>query len=62
MTPYQYYIHIKIHKAEELLQLEDISIKETAYRMGFDDQYHFSRLFKLKTGLTPSQWKKRVKN
>jgi AraC-like DNA-binding protein len=57
MTPYQYYINIKIDKAQSLLE-EDISVKETAYRMGFDDQYHFSRLFKNKTGVSPSAWKK----
>jgi AraC-like DNA-binding protein len=58
MTPYQYYIHIKIHKAEELLDRENLSIKEAAWRMGFDDQYYFSRLFKNKTGIAPSAWKK----
>jgi AraC-like DNA-binding protein len=57
MTPYQYYINIKIHKAQSLLE-ENISVKETAYRMGFDDQYHFSRLFKSKTSVSPSKWKK----
>lgn len=58
MTPYQYYIHIKIHKAESLLEQEDISVKEAAYKMGFEDQYYFSRLFKSKTGISPSDWKK----
>ena len=60
MTPYQYYIHIKIHKAEGLLEQEDISVKEAAYKMGFEDQYYFSRLFKNKTGVSPSDWKKFV--
>jgi AraC-like DNA-binding protein len=58
MTPYQYYIHIKIHKAESLLEQEDIPVKEAAYKMGFEDQYYFSRLFKSKTGVSPSEWKK----
>ncbi|MDR2483200.1 MAG: helix-turn-helix domain-containing protein [Treponema sp.] len=58
MTPYQYYIHIKIHKAESLLEREDIPVKEAAFRMGFDDQYYFSRLFKSKTGVSPSDWRK----
>ncbi|MDR0639696.1 MAG: helix-turn-helix transcriptional regulator [Spirochaetaceae bacterium] len=57
ITPYQYYINIKINKAQSLLE-ENISIKETASRMGFDDQCHFSRLFKSKTGVSPSKWKK----
>jgi AraC-like DNA-binding protein len=60
MTPYQYYIHIKIHKAESLLEQEDIPVKEAAFRMGFEDQYYFSRLFKNKTGVSPSDWKKMV--
>lgn len=57
MTPYQYYIHIKIHAAKSLLEQGDLSVKEVAYRLGFDDQYHFSRLFKKKTGIAPSQWR-----
>jgi len=60
MTPYQYYIHIKIHKAESLLEEEDIPVKEAAFRMGFDDQYYFSRLFKNKTGISPSDWRKYI--
>jgi AraC-like DNA-binding protein len=60
MTPYQYYIHIKILKAERLLEQPDVSVKEVAFRLGFDDQYYFSRLFKNKTGVTPSHWKQLV--
>jgi len=60
MTPYQYYIHIKIHRAESFLEQEELSVKEVAYKMGFDDQYYFSRLFKNKTGISPSDWKKFV--
>jgi AraC-like DNA-binding protein len=60
MTPYQYYIHIKLSRAEDLLEREDLSIKETAWRMGFEDQYYFSRLFKNKTGIAPSDWKKYI--
>ncbi|GMO55684.1 MAG: AraC family transcriptional regulator [Treponemataceae bacterium] len=57
MTPYHYYIQIKIRKAQTMLEEEDISVKETAFRLGFDDQYYFSRLFKSKTGVAPSDWK-----
>ena len=56
MTPYQYYISIKIRKAKELLEREDLAIKEVAFRLGFDDPYYFSRLFKKKTGISPSRW------
>jgi AraC-like DNA-binding protein len=57
MTLYQYYIQIKIHKAKELLEHADLSVKEIAARLGFDDQYYFSRLFKNKTGIAPSKWR-----
>lgn len=56
MTPYQYYISIKIRKAKELLQDGDLAVKEVAFRLGFVDQYYFSRLFKHKTGIAPSRW------
>jgi AraC-like DNA-binding protein len=57
MTPYQYYIQIKIYKAESLLEQQDLSVKEVAHKMGFEDQYYFSRLCKNKTGVSPSEWK-----
>lgn len=60
MTPYQYYISAKIRMAKELLEQKILEIKEVAYRIGFDDQYYFSRLFKSKTGLSPTQWRKKI--
>lgn len=56
MTPYQYYISIKIRRAKEMLEGGDLSIKEVAFRLGFDDPYYFSRLFRRKAGLPPSRW------
>jgi AraC-like DNA-binding protein len=56
MTPYQYFIGIKMHKAKELLERGDRAIKEVAFRLGFRDEYYFSRLFKSKTGVSPSRW------
>jgi len=56
MTPYQYFISIKIRRAKELLEAGSLPIKEVAFRLGFDDQYYFSRLFRKKTGIAPSRW------
>jgi AraC-like DNA-binding protein len=56
MTPYQYFIQIKINKAESLLGDEDISVQYAAAKLGFEDPYYFSRLFKNKTGISPSKW------
>jgi AraC-like DNA-binding protein len=56
MTPYQYFIDIKIYEAKMFLE-QKIPVKEVAFRLGFKDQYYFSRLFKSKTGVNPSCWK-----
>lgn len=56
MTPYQYYLHLKVNKAKELIERDELNIKEIAHRLGFEDQYYFSRLFKKKTGVPPSRW------
>lgn len=56
MTLHQYFISIKIVKAKELLG-RGLPVKEVASRLGFRDEYYFSRLFKKKTGLSPSRWK-----
>ncbi|MDR3337649.1 MAG: AraC family transcriptional regulator [Treponema sp.] len=58
MTPYHYFIQLKIHRAERLLEEEGSSVKEVSLNLGFEDQYYFSRLFKSKTGISPSDWKK----
>jgi AraC-like DNA-binding protein len=60
MTPYQYFIQIKINKAESLLEDEDISVQYAAAKLGFEDPYYFSRLFKNKTGIAPSKWREFV--
>ncbi len=56
MTPYQYFISIRLNRAKELLE-RDIPVKEVAWKLGFSDEYYFSRLFKHKTGISPSRWK-----
>lgn len=60
LTPYRYYIGIKIHKAKEMLARGGRSVKEVGYELGFEDQYYFSRLFKKKTGVAPSRWTERL--
>jgi len=55
MTPHQYFTSIKISRAKELLR-RGLAVKEVAFCLGFKDEYYFSRLFKNKTGLSPSRW------
>lgn len=58
LSPYQYFLQMRIHRAKELLEDPALQVKEVAARLNFDNQYYFARLFKQKTGLTPTQWRK----
>jgi len=50
----QQHIHEKlIEKAKERLSITDLSISEIAYELGFEHPQSFSKLFKLKTNLSP---------
>jgi AraC-like DNA-binding protein len=42
-------------EAMRLMQVEGLSVKETAARLGFHDQFHFSRVFQKVTGMRPSR-------
>ena len=56
LSPYQYFLDLKISRAKELLQQGQFTVKEIAYMLSFDDPYYFSHLFKKKTGHPPSEW------
>lgn len=56
LTPYQYFLQLRIRRAQELLREPSVTVKEVAARMSFENQYYFSRLFKKKTGLAPTEW------
>ncbi|GMN08861.1 helix-turn-helix domain-containing protein [Croceitalea sp. MTPC9] len=46
-----------IEQAKKDLVLSDKSISEIAFELGFEYPHYFSRLFKKKTGLTPSEYR-----
>lgn len=55
LTPHQYWLNLKINRAKTMLT-SGKSVKETAFALGFDNEFYFSRLFKKKTGTPPSRW------
>ena len=54
MPPSQYVIGLKIEGAKRLLS-SGARVNEVAEKMGFADQFYFSRLFKKHTGTSPSE-------
>lgn len=58
-TPKQFIVDIRINKAKQLLSDGFLNIGAVSEECGFSNQYHFCRLFKEKTGLTPTEYMKR---
>lgn len=58
MKPLDYVNMIRIDKACELIQNEDIAMEEVGFRVGYQTPSTFNRNFKKLTGKTPYQWKK----
>ncbi|MBD2865711.1 helix-turn-helix domain-containing protein [Paenibacillus oceani] len=61
MSIIQYQNKLKINIAMDLLVSGKSNVTEVALRLGFNDIYYFSRLFKKKTGQSPSEYVKRNK-
>lgn len=60
-TPIRHLINIRLENAKELLESGNAgSIQEVAAMVGYDDAYHFSKLFKKHYGISPSQAKKKA--
>ena len=62
MTPRQFIIEIRINKAKQLLTEGTLKISAVAEKCGFTNQYHFTRVFKSRVGLTPSEYMKQSRD
>lgn len=49
---------LKIKKAREMLRDGDLSIKEVADKVGYNNLNYFYKIFKKNTGVTPNMFKK----
>lgn len=56
-TPNNYINLKKVEKAKELLRMTQMQISEIAYEVGFNDSLYFTRLFKKKTGTSPTAFR-----
>lgn len=55
-SPYQFLLRLKMTHAAERLLAPDSSVKQVADLLGFDDRFHFSRVFKRVIGISPGQY------
>lgn len=57
-APTHYHLNRRIEKAKELLTETDFPVRRIAEELGFNDQNHFSSLFKRKAGCSPLNYRK----
>lgn len=58
-TPANYISLLRMNTALQLLTGNNSTIKEVAYKLGFNDDAYFSRAFKKQYGITPGEYKKK---
>jgi transcriptional regulator GlxA family with amidase domain len=58
MAPHRYLTHLRLAHAQELLKNSPATIAEIARLCGFADVHHFSKSFRLHTGLTLGAFRK----
>ena len=56
LAPSEYIINLRMNIACDLLHNTDMSIKEIAYAVGYNDAHFFSKVFKKKTGVAPQKY------
>ena len=57
-APIEYFNHLRVQKACQLLHFSDLRINEVASQLGIDDPFYFSRLFKNQMGISPVEYRK----
>ncbi len=60
-NPLSYLQSIRLESAKKALETESISLEKLINQVGYDDLSSFTRLFKSRTGLSPSQYRKKFK-
>lgn len=53
---------LRVKKAKELLTNTDLTVKEVCYLVGYKDPNYFSRIFKKRIGITPTEFIKQKQN
>jgi len=57
-APKDFFIRLKIQRACDILEATDLCVKEVAAKLGYDDAFYFSRLFKSVNGVAPTDYRR----
>jgi AraC-like DNA-binding protein len=61
LPPVQYINNKKVERAQFLLYTTDMPVKEVAYALGFNDHSYFIRMFHKQMGITPQDYRQRMR-
>ena len=59
VSPAEYIFQLRTKKACELLKDCRLTIKAVSFSLGFENQMYFTKFFKRRTGMTPSEYRKK---
>lgn len=59
ISPMEYVMKVRLHRAVELLKDDSVSVQEVASAVGFNTHSFFSECFKREFSMTPRQWRLR---
>lgn len=57
LSPKEFILEFRLRKAMSFLKSSGMTISEIAYKTGFNDPVYFAKLFKQKTGMTPTNYR-----
>ena len=52
--------HVRLELARDLLKTSDLNISQVVYTIGFTSRSYFSKIFKIKYGISPNEFKKQI--
>lgn len=58
----EYFINLKMERAKKLIANTDLSLTTIASSIGYDDYYHFSKMFKKYSDYSPSKYRELFKS
>lgn len=59
-SPMDYLIHLRIQRACQYLHHGDMRVSDIAHKVGYEDLFYFSRIFKKIMGVSPINYRKRL--
>jgi len=58
-SPIDFFIHLKMEQACKYLMIADLKVYEVAKKVGYQDPYYFSRIFKKVIGTSPKEYREK---